>query len=467
MICRAVATVSCAIAILLVGCRPSQSAGTPADAARPNVLIVVLDACRADKLGCYGFGRETSPAIDALSRDPDAVTFRRHHVQGAFTKPSTASLFTGLYVFQHGVIAGHKMQAVGDEGRIFPVQVLDARFKTMAERFREMGYATLGLVKSYHLEPSYGFAQGFDTYVPPTVIDNDALRRHALFRTIAGASRPFFGYLHQNACHHPFRAPLRHPGYLGQHGFPYDERARQESGIDFTTSAIKHAIDDGEVVLEGDDVRFLNLIYEAKLRMVDEFDVLPLLEALKVMGWYDDTLLILTADHGEELYDHGGYGHGHALWEEITRVPMIVKFPKGRKPAALPRSVETVTQAIDVLPSLLAYVGGAPDAALPGTDIFGGPGRDMAYCETVDGWMLMRGDRKLIEDARGGLFDLAADPLETNDLSAAEPELVEDLRVAAAAMRRHVALEASDAPVIEDELDEQALRALKSLGYVR
>jgi arylsulfatase A-like enzyme len=221
------------------------------------------------------------------------------------------------------------------------------------------------------------------------------------------------------------------------------------------------------VALEGDDVRFLNLIYEAKLRTVDEFDVLPLLEALKVMGWYDDTLLILTADHGEELYDHGGYGHGHALWEEITRVPMIVKFPKGRKPAALPRSVETVTQAIDVLPSLLAYVGGAPDATLPGTDIFGGPGRDMAYCETVDGWMLMRGDRKLIEDARGGLFDLAADPLETNDLSAAEPEHVEALRVAAAAMRRHVALQASDAPVIEDELDEQALRALKSLGYVR
>ena len=467
MIYRVVAMVSCAIALLLAGCRPGESAGAPADAAPPNVLIVVLDACRADKLGCYGFGRQTSPAIDALAGDPDAVTFRRHHVQGAFTKSSTASLFTGLYVFQHGVSAGHEMRASGAEGNVFPVQVLDARFKTMAERFREMGYATLGMVKSYHLEPEYGFAQGFGTYVPPSVISGDVPRRNAMLNAIAGTGRPFFGYLHQNACHHPFQPGLRHPDYLQQHGFPYDERARMADGIDFTTPAIKHAINDGEVALEADDARFLNLIYEAKLRMVDEFDVLPLVEDLKVMGWYDNTLLIITADHGEELYDHGGYGHGHALWEEVTRVPLIVKFPKGRKPASLPRSVETVTQAIDLLPALLAYVGADPDAALPGADIFGGPGRDMAYCETMDGWMLIRGDRKLIADARGGLFDLAADPRETNDLSAAEPQEVEDLRVAAAAMRRHVALAASDAPVIADELDEQALRALRSLGYVR
>jgi arylsulfatase A-like enzyme len=467
MICRAVATISCVITLLLAGCRPSESAGARADAAPPNILIVVLDACRADKLGCYGFDRETSPAIDALSRDPDAVTFRRHHVQGAFTKASTASLFTGLYAFQHGVSMGNKMQAGGDEGRTVPVQILDARFKTMAERFREMGYATLGLVTMYHLDPRYGFAQGFDTYVPPSVIPDDPQRRHALVRTISGASRPFFGYLHQYACHHPFPAVLRHSEYLGQHGFPYDERARQADGIDFTTSAIQDAINDGEVSLEADDARFLNLIYEAKLRTVDEFDVQPLLEALKVMGWYDDTLLILTADHGEELYDHGGYGHGHAMWEEVIRVPLIVKFPKGRKPASLPRSVETVTQAIDLLPALLAYVGADPDAALPGADIFGGPGRDVVYCETADSWTLTRGDHKLIWGARSGLFDLAADPLETNDLSAAEPEQVEALRAAAAAMRRNVAIAGFDAPVIEDELDEQALKALRSLGYVR
>ena len=95
------------LAILLswsAGCGRAEQAGAAPAEPPPNVLIVVLDALRADKLGCYGFERDTSPAIDALARDPDAVVFRRHYVQGAATKPSTASLFTGQFLFQHGVV---------------------------------------------------------------------------------------------------------------------------------------------------------------------------------------------------------------------------------------------------------------------------------------------------------------------------------------------------------------------------
>ncbi len=95
-----------AVLLLLAACESDAPASRSAGGRSPSILIVVLDACRADRLGCYGYDRPTSPAIDALAGDPDAVVYLDHHVQGAFTKSSTASLFTGLYVFQHGVIRG-------------------------------------------------------------------------------------------------------------------------------------------------------------------------------------------------------------------------------------------------------------------------------------------------------------------------------------------------------------------------
>src|SRR5262245_15611612 len=99
---RLLAAIACSLAF---GCRATGGAPAARDF---NVLIVVLDACRADKVGCNGFARDTTPNLDALARDPDAVVYRRHYVQGTWTKPSTASLFTGCYVFQHKVLTDHQ-----------------------------------------------------------------------------------------------------------------------------------------------------------------------------------------------------------------------------------------------------------------------------------------------------------------------------------------------------------------------
>src|SRR5262245_45673355 len=108
---------------LLFGCR--ATGGAPSGDF--SVLIVVLDACRADKIGCYGFERDSTPNLDALARDPDAVVFRRHYVQGTWTKPSTASLFTGTYVFQHKVLTDHQRGAGGGGKReLFRTQILPA-----------------------------------------------------------------------------------------------------------------------------------------------------------------------------------------------------------------------------------------------------------------------------------------------------------------------------------------------------
>lgn len=459
-----------AVIMLLAACESDSPAraGRPAGGRAPSILIVVLDACRADRLGCYGYDRPTSPAIDALAGDPDAVVYLDHHVQGAFTKSSTASLFTGLYVFQHGVIRGHDIKQNPAGSGVLPVQVLPEQFHTMAEQFGEIGMWTFGVVKSYHLDPESGFAQGFDEYYPAKSLHGDWLRVRKTVDLIAAAPGPFFGYLHLEACHHPFPERYRHAEIMEAYGFDYDEEARKARGVDFTTAQIKHAINDEELALTSEGVRFLNLIYDAKLRFVDEHLVAPLIDSLKKVGRYDDTLVILTADHGEELYDHRGYAHGHALWEEVIRVPLIVKFPKGRRPRRLAGDVEATTQSVDLLPSLLAFLGRPAGEDLPGADIFDGAGRDFAYSQTETQWTLIQDAYKLIDG--GGttlLFSRASDPGEQVNLAEREPDRVEAMRQAATAMRQHVTTAPREAPVHETELDEEAIKALRSLGYLR
>lgn len=460
-----------ALAPLLIAaglaCSPAPPATPPAATAeRPSVLIVVVDALRADRVGAYGYPLDITPTIDALAADPEAVLFRRHYVQGAWTKPSTASLFTGLFAFQHGVREGHEPEE-GKE-RTFTTQVLDDGFPTIAERLRDAGFATFGVVKSRHLLPEYGFAQGFESYFGPEEVDSDTGRVDKVLGIVSRSKAPFFGYLHLAGPHHPFPPKGRDPEFMKRHGFPYDEAARIAAGVDFTRAAIKDEILEGRVRLEPEDARYLNLLYDAVTRRVDTGDVARLIEGLKRLGIYDNTLLVLTADHGEELYDHEGYAHGHALWDEVIRVPLIVKFPKGTRPPGLPREIETPTRAIDLLPSILAFARLPASPELPGEPLFDGTADGFVYSESKTGWAVVADGHKLIEDERGTrLFDLASDPAERVDLSPERTERVATMRAAAEALRQTVAVKPRDAEWIETELDEEAIEALRSLGYAR
>jgi arylsulfatase A-like enzyme len=388
-------------------------------------------------------------------------------VQGAWTKASTASLFTGLFAFQHGVLEGHEPRNKGAPGH-YTTQILREDFETMAERLGRAGFETFGAVKSYHLVRDYGFAQGFDEYHEPGAISSDAGRIEELLRALRKAEGPFFAYVHLNACHHPFEPDFRDEAFMAEHDFDYDEEEAMARGVDFTTSEAKSAILNDVLRLRPEDVRFLNLIYDAKLRRNDETTVRPLLRGLRKLGVYDNTLLIITADHGEELYEHGGYAHGHALWDEVIRVPLIVKFPRGRRPEGLPRDVASLTQSVDLLPSLLAFSGAPVPGELPGADIFGASPRGFAYSEMKrGGWTIVRNGFKYIEQESGTfLFDLDSDPAERRNLAAELPGRAEAMRKAAEALRSHVAIRASEAPDVETELDEETREALRSLGYL-
>ena len=200
---------------------------------------------------------------------------------------------------------------------------------------------------------------------------------------------------------------------------------------------------------------------------MDREYVKPVVEGLKELGRYDDTLLIVTADHGEALYEHQDYAHKGKLSETVLHVPLIVKFPHGRKPASLGAEMSALTRSIDLLPSLLAYLGQPVTEDLPGMQIFQGAEPDFSLAEKNGAWALLRDGFKLIRStSEVQLFDLAVDPGEQSNLAEEMPERVSRMeKFAADVFARRGDLPVS--PDVETALDEETLEDLRSLGYVR
>jgi arylsulfatase A-like enzyme len=464
-------TVSIALLGLLVlvlpaGCRRAAEESPPA----PNVVIAVLDACRADKMSLYGFPRETTPHLDELAADPDAVVFRRHYVQAPWTKPSTASLFTGLYVSQHKVYRGHGQgEGKNLEGAYVTDRVQDFQ-DVMAERFKRAGYHTFAVIWGGQVLPEYGFAQGFDDFFTDEVRGR-AGRVKKVLEMLDAKKGPAFGYVHFEGCHLPYHAPALEPSYMEAHAVPYDETARIAAGVDFSKGAMVFDVNRHGRKLEPEDVAYLNLIYEARMRYEDRRVVKRLVAGLRERGHWDDTLLIITADHGEELYEHGGYGHGHGLWDAILHVPLVVKFPKGRRPPALGKEVTGVTQAIDLLPSLTEYLGLPSGAPLSGTALFAGETPPHAIAERMPVWgprgfAVVRDEWKLLHhgDTRH-LAQIVADPAEKQNLVGEKQPIADEMSAIMTALHQDSFRE-DDEALVRIQLDKEAVEKLRRLGYI-
>jgi arylsulfatase len=318
----------------------------PDRATRPfNVIWITWDSVRADHVSCYGYPRPTTPNLDGLARE--AVLFEKAIAQHNWTYPSYASMFTSMGIWE------------------FPSRRLSLQLHTLAELLRNHGYRTVGFVQNWNLDGQFHFNQGFNAYFELPNRASPNLVNHFALRTINKLSQrqePFFLFLHYEQPHFPAasRAPLIE-SLAGRSKSPFqsefvrspfplldeDEiyRLMYSNGKGWNPKA-----PDAEKKLQ-----YLVDFYDANIRYTDEA-LGEVLDALKKRGVFDNSLIIVNSDHGEEFADHGKFGHGSRnLHPEVTVVPLVIRFPASMSIA--PTRVAVPVQGLDIFPTVLTTVG--------------------------------------------------------------------------------------------------------------
>jgi arylsulfatase A-like enzyme len=434
---RALALVAVAMALAAI-LRPNPSR----QQLRPNIVLILIDTLRRDHLPFYGYPTPTAPFLSELAEH--GVVFEHAHSTSSWTPPATASLFTSLYPFQHGVLRGFQLAQRLErlQGRSIRLTPVPGAAETLAEALSRRGYRSFAITENPNLVPEMGFAQGFRQFsaFPKNLDAETILKRLGEIRAELTGPHPYFLYLHFMDVHAPYRArpPLFDDSLA-------DEAARKISA------------------------------YDSGIRSLDE----RLREAFAACGWARNTLLLVTADHGEELGDRGSWGHGATLFGEVLDVPLLVYPPGG----AAPRRCRERVSLIDILPTLREVAGLPPAAADRGVSLLGlieGRGAPLAprvlFAHLWRGTARDGSDRTLkaaIEgdwkwiggDALGArLFQLSEDPAELVNRARDEPERALHLR------DRYRDFEARSRKYstegVDLDLDSDALESLKALGYV-
>ena len=447
--CRAI-WLLLAISAFAVGCGEAPRAR--------NLLLISLDTLRADHLGCYGYQRPTSPFLDRLASQ--GVLFEQAYATSPWTLPSHASLFTGLYPSQHGVMT---------EEFSLPTDL-----PTLAEALRGRDFATAGFVSGIFLGPRFGLGRGFERYVViPTRAKSggSATSLGATDRVSAGGlewlaaqqGRPFFLFLHYFDIHSDYRPEPRFAALFGK---PY------QGPVDGSTRQLR-AFLRRQIAFDADDRAHLVDLYDAEIRQLDQA-LESLFAQLRESGEFAQTVVVVTADHGEELFDHGGVFHGRTQYQEMLRVPLIIVGPG--IPSGL--RIDQPVSLVDLAPTLLTSFGAPVPSAVSGRDLAplwreggaGWPERDL-FAEAnspSDGGSpqraVLRGRWKLIlhEGGERELFDLRDDPLERVNRAMAEPEQTADLASQLSATLG-MTREAPALPRLSRDMRKQ----LEALGYLR
>lgn len=429
--------------------QPAPTSPPEVAAGARNLILISVDTLRADRLGAYGYDRPTSPFLDQLAAE--GAVFENARSTSSWTIPAHGSMLTGLYPRRHG------LRGFAD---MFPEDVT-----TLAQRLQARGFETIGHSNIWILDPGRGFDRGFDDFTlnmpkldgigaAPTI--NQRASRW-LARREPGR---FFLFLHYYDVHSHYRPMAR---YREMFAGPY------EGPADGTTEQMeRHRT--GEVSLDAADASHLSDLYDAGIRQMDT-ELERFLGNLERKGLLDETLVILTSDHGEEFLDHGLFLHGANLYEETVRVPLILRGPG--VPAGT--RFDATASLVDVTPTAMALLGLPPPDDVDGVDL------SLAWRapELVDEerpiffetdqwkpdsgrlrWAVVSGHTKL--HAADGLdeaqqYDLAADPTERAAVSAIDENLRSMLDTYRASGRP-----AAAGPAMKPEI----ARKLRELGYV-
>jgi arylsulfatase A-like enzyme len=321
---------------------PPRAAVPPQEERLPDVFIYLIDALRPDHLGCYGYSRRTSPSIDAFAAE--SVVYEQAQTAYSSTRGSVATMFTGLYPCAHGTI--HKKDGLAE----WPV--------LLSEALQETGYRTCLISATGMVAERMGFNQGFDDFVVDSLASPERLNsRAAAVLNELPAAQPVLMYVHTIEPHAPY-APEPSSLRLFDRGIP--------GRCDGTREAI-HAAGNLYPDLSAYDIEHMIDLYDAEVFDNDR-GFGAFLELLKRTGRFENSLIVLVADHGEAFAEHDTLQHGNNLNRELLHVPLVVRLPQGRL------SGTRVTQRVslvDLYPTILAQTGAAPelDYGLPGRDL--------------------------------------------------------------------------------------------------
>lgn len=439
---------------------------------RPNILLILVDTLRADHVGCYGYGRPTTPAIDSVAAE--GVRFRETVAAASWTMPSLATMFTGVPPAAHGVTG--------------PNSLVSDRLTTLAAELRKAGYQTAGVTSNPMANRTFGYARGFEFYDDYTVslgadldlfsdaatgrgvnqtMTSDVVNRAALswLNKRRKPDQPFFLFLLYFDPHADYVPPREYA-----QRFTDSNYKGSQSGLNMNALRGKP--------LPAEDIKYLQGLYDAEIRYTDD-RIARMLQELKNKNLYNNTLTVIVSDHGEEFWEHGSCTHGATLYEECVMVPWVMRLPgKVSAGSVFDRQVSH----LDLMPTILGLAGCAVPTQCGGRDLsrFVATGETgtlpetPAYMETrietpVTG--LRTHTRKLIRhgDDRRELFVLTEDPRERQNLAGGEKArdfapLIEDLDRREQALRKTA--EALGRPV-KPQLDARLIQQLRSIGYAR
>ena len=418
----------------------------------PNVLVYLVDTLRADRLSCYGHERETSPHLDALAAD--GVLFEHVVAQAPWTKPSVASVFTGLLQSFHGAGKDYSLSPAAE---------------TLAEVLHDAGLHTAAFVANPYVYLSgLQFEQGFSEFhavQPPgraplagdvTDAALNWLDRHG--------DRPFFLYLHTLDPHEPYDPPPATRGAFGS------DRSGPLSPDQTFAKTLRRG---GPIDAEG--VQWLLDLYDEEILYNDQ-QFGRLIAGLKERGIYENTTIVFLSDHGELFSEHGNYGHGVALWQELLHVPLVIKEARTDRQRGL-RITERV-DTLGLLPTLACQVGASWDSSrVQGEDLTprlrgeGGPGLDCIAENEPDQVAFVRDDWKLLQDGPDesparSLFHLKSDAREVDDRAAVESEQLEALSSALSARLERDRARGLECRADRTQLSADQIARLQALGYL-
>lgn len=457
------------IALAAAGCTPPPGGGDAA--ARPDVLLILVDALRRDHVGLYGYPKPTTPFLDSLGAR--GVVFDDALSQAPQTLNSTAGLFTSrrfpwlLWGVEHEPIPGVAPERRDQWAR---TPRLAAANVTLAEVLAGGGYQTVALFNNPHHHPGSGFGQGFDR---ARLLDRDPDQAYARVDSVTrefldwhaarDPGRPYFAYLHLMDPHNPYRPPDRtrklFPPGPGRHLYT---NGRPDPG--FTDA----------------DLAAMTALYDAEIRALDD-GLRELVAELERRGTLGTTLIVVTADHGDELLDHGGLGHGKTVELELLRIPMVlgggaVHDQAGTRVASLVRNLDLAPTIVDLagLPIPDAFEGASLRPLLTSTGRSGPERISYAWISrlrslTSSDWHCMRD----LDSGRLTLYHRTTDPAGRHDVAADNPELVQlcldelDRLEAAGAESRRVAraLKAVEVEGAPGPVSEEVAEQLEALGY--